>query len=288
MPAIVRELFEKEFTKRFKVQQSIAVNNGTSALIAPLWSMDFSPGDEVITTPFTFIATSNAILISGATPVFVDIDPVTKLIDVDKIEQAVTSKTKAIIPVHLYGRVCNMPKIMEIAKKYNLMVIEDTAQALGATCNFCETSEENKCSPCRDANGVLAGTLGDVGCFSFYKTKNFSTFEGGMITINNGSRLDGAKIRSICDQGQVGRYNHEYVGFNFRLAEPLCLLGLENLKIHEKAYLSELGMRDESYGHYPNVVYEQPAYKRLGIVGDCPIAERAAKDIRGLGSVGKR
>ena len=114
MPAVVRKIFEEEFTKRFKVQQSIAVNNGTSALIAPLWSMDLKADDEIITTPFTFIATSNAILIAGAKPVFVDIDPITKLIDADKIEQAITPKTKAIIPVHLYGRVCDMPKIMKI------------------------------------------------------------------------------------------------------------------------------------------------------------------------------
>jgi perosamine synthetase len=282
MPAIVRKIFEEEFTKRFKVKQSIAVNNGTSALIAPLWSMDLKPGDEVITTPFTFIATSNAILIAGATPVFVDIDPVTKLIDANKIEEAITPRTKAIIPVHLYGRVCDMPKIMEVAKRHNLVVIEDTAQALGARCNFCFETGQQKCYPCKDPDGQLAGTMGDVGCFSFYKTKNFSTFEGGMITINENSMLDGDKIRSICDQGQVGKYNHEYVGFNFRLAEPLCLLGLENLKIHEKAYLAELGMRDESHGHYPNVVYEQPAYKRLGITGDCPNAEKAARDIRNM------
>jgi perosamine synthetase len=282
MPAVVRKIFEEEFTKRFKVQQSIAVNNGTSALIAPLWSMDLKADDEVITTPFTFIATSNAILIAGAKPVFVDIDPITKLIDADKIEQAITPKTKAIIPVHLYGRVCDMPKIMKIAKKHNLVVIEDTAQALGARCNFCAPHGQQKCYPCTDPDGQLAGTMGDVGCFSFYKTKNFSTFEGGMITINNGSRLDGDKIRSICDQGQVGKYNHEYIGFNFRLAEPLCLLGLENLKIHERAYLAELGMRDESHGHYPNVVYEQPAYKKLGINGNCPNAEKAARDIRNI------
>tara|TARA_B100001094_G_C18189732_1_gene806305 strand:- start:2350 stop:3204 length:855 start_codon:yes stop_codon:yes gene_type:complete len=282
MPAIVRKIFEEEFTKRFKVEQSIAVNNGTSALIAPLWSMDLQPDDEVITTPFTFIATSNAILIAGAKPVFVDIDPITKLIDADKIEQAITPKTKAIIPVHLYGRVCNMPKIMEIAKRNNLIVIEDTAQALGARCNFCAPPGQQKCFPCKDSDGKLAGTMGDIGCFSFYKTKNFSTFEGGMITVNEGSQLDGDKIRSICDQGQVGKYNHEYIGFNFRLAEPLCLLGLEKLKIHEKAYLSELGMRDESHGHYPNVVYEQPAYKRLGITGNCPNAEKAARDIRNM------
>jgi perosamine synthetase len=280
MPAIVRKIFEDEFATRFNVQQAIAVNSGTSALIAALWSLDLKPGDEVITTPFTFIATSNAILIAGATPVFVDIDPVTKLIDHTKIEEAITSKTKAIIPVHLYGRMCNMPAIMKIAKKHNLMVIEDAAQALGATCSF---DCEQPCTPCRADTEYRAGTVGDVGCFSFYKTKNFSTFEGGMITVNNGSGMNGSKIRAICDQGQVGKYNHEYVGFNFRLAEPLCLIGLENLKIHRTAYLAELGMRNESHGHYPSVVYEQPCYKRKNITGDCPIAEIAAQKIRDAG-----
>lgn len=277
MPAVVRSIFEEEFSKKFGVKHAVAVNNGTSALIGALWSLDLKPGDEVITTPFTFIATSNAILIAGAKPVFVDIHPDSKLIDENKIEEAITERTRAIIPVHLYGRVCNMPKIMEIAKRHNLFVIEDTAQALGSRCTF---KCESQCKPCIGTpKDSYAGTMGDIGCFSFYKTKNFSTFEGGMITIPEHSKADSSKIRSICDQGQVGKYNHEYVGFNFRLAEPLCLLGIENLKIHEKAWMSELGMRDESMGHYPSVVYNQPVYKRLGISGNCPNAENAAKDI---------
>mgnify|MGYP001198868684 CR=1 FL=1 len=278
MPAVVRKIFEEEFCKRFEVPDAIAVNSGTSALIAALWSLDLKPGDEVITTPFTFIATSNAILICGAKPVFVDIHPDSKLIDENKIEAAITDRTKAIIPVHLYGRVCNMDKIMKIAKKHNLFVIEDTAQALGATYSK-ETYSSKSMSP-SVGEGKLAGTIGDIGCFSFYKTKNFSTFEGGMIVVSNDTRADSKKIRAICDQGQVGKYNHKYVGFNFRMAEPLCLIGLENLKIHKKAWMSELGMRDESHGHYPNVVYEQPSYIKRGITGNCPNAEKAAAEIR--------
>lgn len=279
MPAIVRKIFEDEFTKRFGVRDSVAVNSGTSALIAALWSLDLQPGDEVITTPFTFIATTNAILIAGGTPVFVDIDPVSKLMDASLIEAAITPRTRAIIPVHLYGRMCDMPRIMSIAMKEGIMVIEDAAQAFGAACRF---DHEPRMEPCAHGHSGTskAGTIGDVGCFSFYKTKNFSTFEGGMISINKASRMDGEKIRAICDQGQVGKYNHEFVGFNFRMAEPLCLIGLENLKIHERAYMSELGMRDESHGHYPNVVYEQPAYQRRGITGNCPNAEMAAREIR--------
>ena len=264
MPVVIRNIFEDYVKERFDLEDCIAVNNGTAALIAPLWSMDLQPGDEVITTPFTFIATTNAILIAGATPVFVDIDPETYLIDPDKIEAAITDKTKAIIPVHLYGRVCEMEKINEIADKHNLVVIEDTAQAFGAQCH-CEK---------------YAGMIGDCGTFSFYKTKNISTFEGGMICIPKGSRLDPQKIRSICDQGQVGKYNHEYIGFNFRLAEPLCLMALEQMKLHMVGIKAELGLRGPKQGHYPRVVYDQPVYRQRGITGDCPIAEKVAESIR--------
>ncbi len=264
MPVIIRNIFEDYVKETFNLEDCIAVNNGTSALIAPLWSMDLAPDDEVITTPFTFIATSNAILIAGAKPVFVDINSETLLIDENKIEQAITQKTKAIMPVHLYGRVCNMEKINEIAERYDLVVLEDTAQAFGATCHC----------------GKSAGMMSDVGAFSFYKTKNISTFEGGMICVPKGSKLDSKKIRSICDQGQVGRYNHEYLGFNFRLAEPLCLMAYEQMKLHMNGIKAELGLRGPSAGHYPNVVYEQPYYMRKGIKGNCPIAEKVAKSIR--------
>jgi dTDP-4-amino-4,6-dideoxygalactose transaminase len=272
VPQIVRNIFEDYCKETFNQKDVVAVNNGTSALIAPLWSMDLQPDDEVITTPFTFIATSNSILISGGKPVFVDINEDDYLMDVDKIEDAITEKTKAIIPVHLYGRACNMDRIMEIADKHNLVVIEDTAQGFGAEYDYYDERgyKETK----------MLGTIGDVGTFSFYKTKNISTFEGGMITIPHHSKLDSDKIRSITDQGQVGRYNHEYIGFNFRLAEPLCLMALEQMKLHMKGVRAELGMRGPEQGHYPNVVYEQPIYKKLNISGNCPIAERVAKNIR--------
>jgi len=264
VPKIIRDIFENYVIEKFDLQDCIAVNNGTSALIAPLWSMDFESGDEVITTPFTFAATSNSILIAGAKPVFVDINPQTLLIDVNKIEEKITPKTKAIIPVHLYGRICEMQKIKEIANKYNLVIIEDTAQAFGA----------------QDQFGNYAGMMSDVGTFSFYKTKNISTFEGGMICIPKGSKLNHEKVRSICNQGQVGKYNHEYLGFNFRLAEPLCLLAYEQMKLHMKGIKAELGLRGPERGHYPNVIYNQPYYVRKGITGDCPIAEAVAKSVR--------
>lgn len=264
MPQIVRDIFENYVKEKFDLEDCIAVNNGTSALIAPLWSMDLKPDDEVITTPFTFIATSNAILIAGGKPVFVDIDPTSYLIDPKKIEEAITPKTKAILPVHLYGRVCDMDEINKIAKKHDLVVIEDTSQAFGSTCHC----------------GKPAGMMSDAGTFSFYKTKNISTFEGGMICIPKNSKLDAKKIRSICNQGQDGRYNHVYIGFNFRLAEPLCLMAYEQMKLHMTGIKSELGIRGPENGHYPNVVYEQPAYIEKGITGNCPIAENVAKKIR--------
>ena len=264
MPAIIRDIFEKYVKERFNLKDCIAVNNGTSALIAPLWSLDLKPKDEVITTPFTFIATPNSVIISCGKPVFVDIDPDTCLIDPEKIEAAITEKTRAIIPVHLYGRVCDMDKINKIAEKYGIPVIEDTAQAFGAECHC----------------GKYAGMVADAGTFSFYKTKNISTFEGGMICIPKNSKLDAKKIRSICNQGQDGRYNHVNIGFNFRLAEPLCLMAYEQMKLHMTGIKAELGLRGPKQGHYPNVVYDQPAYKERGITGDCPVAEKIAMKIK--------
>lgn len=262
MPAIVRNIFEEYVKETYRLEDCIAVNNGTSALIAPLWSLDLKPGDEVITTPFTFIATTNAILIAGGVPVFADINPETYLIDPEEIKKLITPRTRAIIPVHLYGRICEMESINEIANSHGLVVIEDTAQAFGAKCDL---------GP--------AGMISDAGTFSFYKTKNISTFEGGMICIPKNSRLDASKVRSICDQGQVGKYIHEYIGFNFRLAEPLCLMALEQMKIHMTGIKAELGLRGPEQGHYPTVVYNQPAYIRKQITGNCPIAECIAASI---------
>jgi dTDP-4-amino-4,6-dideoxygalactose transaminase len=263
MPVFVRNVFETYVKDTFDLEDCIAVNSGTSALIAALWSMDLKPEDEVITTPFTFIATSNAIIIAGAKPVFVDIHPKTLLIDPELIEAKITPNTKAILPVHLYGRICDMKKINEIAKKHNLVTIEDTAQAFGA-----------------ESENGFAGMLSDAGAFSFYKTKNISTFEGGMICIPKNSKLDALKIRAICDQGQTKKYYHEYIGFNFRLAEPLCLMAYEQMKLHMVGIKSELGLRGPEQGHYPEVVYNQPIYKKLAINDYCPIAENIAKKIK--------
>ena len=259
MPVIIRNIFEDYCKDRFGVKDCVAVNSGSSALIAALWSMDLQPGDEVITTPFTFISTVTSITIAGGTPVFVDIKEDDYNIDETKIESAITDKTRAILPVHLYGQACNMDVIIQIALKHNLIIIEDCAQSFGA-----------------EYKGQMVGTFGDVGAFSFHKTKSMSTFEGGMILTPHHTRLNSEKIRAICNQGQVGKYNHEYLGFNFRLAEPLCLQAYHNIKLST----AELGMRDWKYGHYPTVVYNQPIYKKLGITGECPVAEAAAKKVR--------
>ena len=263
MPIVVRNIFEDYVKDRFDLQDAIAVNNGSSAIIAPLWSMDLKPGDEIITTPFTFISTVTSIVIAGGKPVFVDINKDSKLINVDLIEAAITPNTKAIMPVHLFGRVCDMDKINAIANKHNLVVIEDTSQSFGA-----------------ELNGKFAGMLSDVGTFSFQKTKNINTFEGGMICIPHSSKLDAKKIRAICNQGQTSKYYHEYLGFNFRLAEPLCLMAYSQMKLHMEGIKSELGFRNEKSGHYPYVVYDQPAIKNLGITGNCPVAESVAAHIK--------
>ena len=202
MPIVIRNIFEDYVKERFDLKDCIAVNNGSSAIIAPLWSMDLKPGDEVITTAFTFISTVTSIIIAGAKPVFVDINEDDYLINVDLIEQAITSKTKAIMPVHLFGTVCNMDKINKIANKYNLVVIEDTSQSFGAK-----------------SNGKMAGMMSDVGTFSFQKTKNINTFEGGMICIPNDSRVNADKVRAICNQGQTSKYHHEYIGFNSNITK---------------------------------------------------------------------
>lgn len=262
MTRFVTEAFEREFAQRLDVPNAIAVSNGTAALIAVLWSLDLQPGDEVITTPFTFVATANAILIAGGRPVFADIESETLLIDPEAISSAITARTRAIIPVHLFGRVCPMSKICALAEEHELIVVEDTAQALGAR-----------------AAGRFAGTFADAGCFSFYKTKNLSTFEGGMIAIPEGSRLDAGAIRAITNQGDTGSRCFEHIGFNFRMPEPCALIGLQQIKLHWPAIMAELGRYSSADGYYPRVIYHQPAYRKLGIQGNCPVAEQAAREV---------
>ena len=196
----VQEL-EKEFSQFCGAKFGIGVSDGTTALHIILRAMDIGPGDEVITVSHTFIATTEAILLTGARPVFVDIDPATYLMDVSKIEAKITSHTKAILPVHLYGQTVDMDPLLEIAAKHNLRVIEDACQAHGA-----------------EYKGHKAGTIGDATGFSFYYSKNLGAYgEGGFITTNQ-AELAG-RIRKIRDHGSGVRYHHDMLGVNGRLDE---------------------------------------------------------------------
>jgi dTDP-4-amino-4,6-dideoxygalactose transaminase len=183
-------------------QFGVGVSSGTDALLASLMALDIGPGDEVITTPFTFFATAGCISRTGALPVFVDIDPRTYNLDPAKLEVAVTGRTKAIIPVHLYGQMCDMDPIMEIAAKYNLSVIEDAAQAISAT-----------------YKGRKAGSIGTVGCFSFFPSKNLGgAGDGGMIVTNDPVLRE--RLVAMRAHGSKPKYYHKFVGGNFRL-DPL-------------------------------------------------------------------
>ncbi|RUT04647.1 aminotransferase DegT/DnrJ/EryC1/StrS family protein [Dulcicalothrix desertica PCC 7102] len=191
--------FEIQFAQYLNCEQVISCNSGTDALHLALRALKIGAGDEVITTPFTFIATTEAIGIVGATPVFVDVELDSYNIDTQLIESKITERTKAIIPVHLYGRPCNMTAIMEIARKYNLKVIEDCAQATGATWE-----------------GKKVGTIGDVGCFSFFPTKNLGCFgDGGAIATSNAEIA--ARAEYLRRHGGKVKYHHEELGLNSRL-----------------------------------------------------------------------
>ncbi len=302
--------FEEKVADYLGVKYAVGVGNGTDALSIALSAIDIKPGDEVITTPFTFIATAETIAMLGAKPVFVDIDPETFNINPDLIKEAITEKTKAIIPVHLYGQAAEMDKIMEIAKKHNLYVIEDTAQGIGAT-----------------YGGKKLGTIGDIGTFSFFPTKNLGALgDGGLVVTNNEEIYKKAKALRV--HGSSVKYHHEYLGYNSRLDSlqaAYLLVKLphtdrwnekrrenaafynENLKdvvqvpveregnyhiYHQytirtdkrdelKAFLSENGI---GVGiHYPIPLHLQPAFRYLGYKeDDLPESEKASKEVLSL------
>lgn len=304
--------FEEKFANWIGAKYGIATNSGTSALHVALLACGIGEGDEVITTPFTFIASGNAIVYTGATPVFADIDLDTYTIDPDSIEDLITDKTKAILPVQLYGQAADMDKIREIAEKHDLKIIEDAAQAHGA-----------------EYNGEKVGTLGDMACFSFYPTKNMTTSEGGMITTNDEELAK--KAQMFRAHGASERYHHDEIGYNFRMTDIAAAIGLAQLNVidefnnkrisnanylneqlkdvegivtpkspdnykhvyHQYTILVEKGNRDDwvefltnkGIGtgiHYPIPLYNQPIYKKLGIEGDCPLAEKAADNVISL------
>ncbi|MBP7653419.1 DegT/DnrJ/EryC1/StrS family aminotransferase [Candidatus Dependentiae bacterium] len=190
--------FEKEFADYLGVKNCICVSNGTDSLFLALLGMGVKDGDEVIVPVNTFVATAESVCRIGAKPVFIDNDPVTYNIDVSKIEKGITSKTKAIIPVHLYGCPAEMDEIMKLASKYKLKVLEDSAQAHGAL-----------------YRGKKIGTIGDCGSFSFYPGKNLGAYgDAGCIVTNNNELAE--KIRMLADHGRTGKYEHKIIGFNHR------------------------------------------------------------------------
>jgi perosamine synthetase len=201
--------FEERFAQVCGVKHAIATSSGTTALHIALLAHDIGEGDEVITTPFTFIASANSILFTGAKPVFVDIDPETFNIDPKLIERAITPKTKAIMPVHLYGYVCDMDALQAIADKHSLVIVEDACQAVGA-------SYKDK----------KAGSFG-TGCFSLYATKNVMSGEGGMITTDDDALAE--KCRMLRNHGMKRRYYHDMLGFNFRMTDLCAAIGLVQL-----------------------------------------------------------
>lgn len=192
---------EQELADYIGCKYTIGLNSGTDALHLALRALNIGAGDEVITVAFTFVATTEAIGIVGAKPVFVDIDADTFNLDASKLEAAITPRTKAIIPVHLYGQPCDMDKIMDVAKRHNLHVIEDCCQAIGAK-----------------FKGQMVGTFGEIGCYSFYPTKNLGGMgDGGLVTTNSEALRD--RIIALRNHGGAVRYHHDEIGVNSRLDE---------------------------------------------------------------------
>ena len=304
--------FEDEFAAFCGCEHAIGLGNGTEALWLTLLALGVGPGDEVITVPTTFMATAEAISYCGARPVFVDIDERTYTMDPAEIQAAITDKTKAIIPVHLFGQPADMDPILEIARAHNLFVIEDAAQAHGA-----------------EYKNRKAGTLGDAGCFSFYPSKNLGAFgEAGAVVTNNFKLQE--KIRMLRDHGQVRKYYHAMIGWNCRMdgiqAAVLsvklqhlkrgndlrrahavkydeALAKIENLvipieatyakhvyhvyaiRVKERVKLMQ-SLADRGIGcgvHYPLPIHLQEAYRDLSYKrGAFPIAERTAEEFVSL------
>lgn len=311
-PAVER--FEKNFAQFVGTKRCVGLNNGTTSLQMALIACGIGAGDEVITTPLTWVSTAWAISYVGAKPVFVDVDPVSYTIDPNLVRQAITPKTKAIMPVHIYGQMADMESLSAIANEFGLTLIEDAAQAHGAT-----------------QNGKMAGSIGHAGSFSFYPGKNLGAFgEGGAITTNDDAIA--TRIARLRDHAQNGRHNHVEIGFNTRMegiqgavldVKLKHLAGWNNARRqHAKYYEKELGslaglqiprvapghdpvwhvycvevqsgsrdwlkdaMNEKGIAvgvHYPTPVPFQPAYAYLGHrPGDFPVAERIMKNCMSL------
>ena len=206
--------FERRFAALCQVQEAVAVSSGTAALHLALLAHGIGPGDEVITTAFSFAVTANVILLVGATPVFVDIEPDTYNIDPILVEAAITPRTRAILPVHLYGNPCDIRRLQQLASAHHLALIEDACQAHAAR-----------------VDGKPVGSFG-TGCFSFYPTKNMTTGEGGMITTNDPAIAE--SVRLLRNHGQKERYHHVGLGYNLRMTEMQAALGLVQIEKLER------------------------------------------------------
>jgi len=306
------EKFETNFARYCGCKHAIGVGNGTDALWLSLLALGIGAGDEVITVPNTFMATAEAISYSGARPVFVDVDDSTYTMDPAGLEAALSPRTKAVIPVHLFGQMADMDPILEFARRHNLFVIEDAAQAHGAK-----------------YKGQGAGTLGDVGCFSFYPGKNLGAFGEAGAVITNDDRLQ-ETIRSLRDHGQVRKYHHRFIGWNCRMdgiQAAVLSVKLQHLergntlrrrhaleynealdRVEElvrpfaapyaehvyHVYAIRVRDRDEAMWrlqqkgiqcgvHYPVPIHLQKAYRNLGYeTGRFPVSERTALEFISL------
>jgi dTDP-4-amino-4,6-dideoxygalactose transaminase/acetyltransferase-like isoleucine patch superfamily enzyme len=305
------EAFEREYAAYCGTEHAIAVNSGTSALHLALLAAGVGPGDEVITVPFTFVATVAAIQYAGARPILIDVEPVTLTMDVTRLEGAITPRTKAVVPVHLYGQPADMAPIVDVARRRGLAVIEDAAQAHGA-----------------EYHGRRAGAFGEFGCFSFYPGKNLGAYgEGGIIVTGDAGHA--RRLRTMRDWGQDRKYHHAVKGYNYRmdaLQAAVLRVKLRHLEAWTEArrthagrydtlladadlhrvparsgarhvyhvYAIRSGERDglqqalDRQGirtgiHYPIPVHLQPAYRDLGYhAGDFPQSEAAAREVLSL------
>ena len=309
--------FETQLAEQIDARHAIGCASGTDALILALMALDVGPGDEVITTPFSFFATASSIVRVGATPVFVDIDPDTFNLDVEQVEEAITDRTAAIMPVHLFGQCCEMDRLWRLAVEYGLSIVEDAAQAIGA-----------------GYRGRQAGVLGSIGCFSFFPTKNLGgAGDGGLLTTDDAELA--ARLRQLRVHGDVGRYEHLEVGLNSRLDAlqatylavkarrlagwhdarrhnavryaqmiaaadliddvdlPLCHDDCEHV-YNQFAVRVEAARRDETLTvlrtrdvgcavYYPKPLHLQPCFEYLGYeAGDFPEAELACREVIAL------
>jgi dTDP-4-amino-4,6-dideoxygalactose transaminase len=267
--------FEEEFARWCGVAHAVAVSSGTTGLHLALLAHGIGAGDEVITAPFTFIASANAVLYTGAKPVFVDVEPDTFCLDPALVEAAITPRTRAILPVHLYGQPAAMVELQDIARRRGLLVIEDACQAHGAT-----------------VHGVKVGALGNTAVFSLYPTKNMTAGEGGLITTDDDQLA--SSMRMLRQHGESERYKHLVLGYNFRLTDLAAAIGLPQLRHvdafnvtrRSNAHALSAGLKDVP-GIIPPV--ERPGYGHVYHQYTVRVTKgrdrlRAALAARGIGS----